>query len=202
MTCREVLRKRGESETESQVSCPRRGQVHLDVCLECEHSEGFTKTVDGRRCHLLCSLPVAADGPAPADVGADEVPIGAIMTTNVVCVRDDLSLDALARLFIERNISGAPVVSADGAALGMVSKTDLVSLAGDARNFALLTVADIMMPIAFTLGEHASLSQAAGLMAAEGIHRVPVVDEAGKILGILSSLDILRWLARRDGYLP
>ncbi|MBW2213707.1 MAG: CBS domain-containing protein, partial [Deltaproteobacteria bacterium] len=37
------------------------------------------------------------------------------------------------------------------------------------------------------------------LMAYEGIHRLPVVDAAGKVVGLLSSLDILHWLACKTG---
>jgi CBS domain-containing protein len=62
-------------------------------------------------------------------------------------------------------------------------------------------VADVMMPMAFTLPESATLSQAAALMAFEGIHRVPVVSSDGRVVGVVSSLDLVRWLAVNDGYI-
>lgn len=162
---------------------------------------------------------------------ADRTPVADVMTTRVVSVHPNLGLEALCSLFVERNISGAPVIDATGHPIGIVSKTDLVRRfhenghmeAEDAtprietrrepewgigleRGFHTEpvpqeTVADIMMPIAFTLSETASLSQAAALMAFEGVHRVPVVSEEGVVVGILSSLDILRWTAEQDGYL-
>lgn len=57
-----------------------------------------------------------------------------------------------------------------------------------------------MTPIAFTLHENGTLSQAAALMAYEGIHRLHVTDQDGRVVGVLSSLDVLEWFAREDGY--
>jgi CBS-domain-containing membrane protein len=63
------------------------------------------------------------------------------------------------------------------------------------------TVRDIMMPLSFTLPESAPIARAAALMAYEGVHRVVVISPAGNVVGILSSLDVLGWLARESGYL-
>jgi CBS domain-containing protein len=41
---------------------------------------------------------------------------------------------------------------------------------------------------------------AATVMAIEGVHRIPVTSESGEVVGILSALDVLRWLAEQDGY--
>ena len=60
-------------------------------------------------------------------------------------------------------------------------------------------MSDIMTPMSFTLNEDQSISKASALMAYEGIHRLPVVDGAGKVVGLLSSLDILHWLACKTG---
>jgi CBS domain-containing protein len=150
------------------------------------------------------------------------------MTGNVVCVREDVSIEALTALFLDRGISGAPVVDAAGFPIGVVSKTDIVReryengesidaeslpvrqrrgidyTLGDSFHtepVARGTVGEIMTPLAFTLYEHSPLSQAAALMAYEGVHRVPVVSTDGRVIGVLSSLDVMRWLAQHDGYL-
>ena len=44
------------------------------------------------------------------------------------------------------------------------------------------------------------LSLAAALMANKGFHRLVVVDETGAAVGILSSMDVLRWLAGQSGF--
>jgi CBS-domain-containing membrane protein len=39
-------------------------------------------------------------------------------------------------------------------------------------------------------------------MAFEGLHHVPVVSDSGQVVGMLSVLDVLNWLARNIGYQP
>ena len=68
------------------------------------------------------------------------------------------------------------------------------------EELATATVADIMMPSAFTIGEDASALRAVALMASERVHRVPVVGSDGTVVGILSTLDLLSWLSRTCGY--
>jgi CBS domain-containing protein len=140
------------------------------------------------------------------------------MTADVVCVSPDLGLEEVAELLLERNMGGAPVVSAEGFPIGVVSKTDLLrrireeeraAAAGEAARARRPRgsngpaggprAADVMMPVAFTLQETASLAQAAALMAYEGVHRIPVVSSQGRVVGLVSSLDVARWLAERDG---
>jgi len=129
---------------------------------------------------------------------ADRTPVRAIMTGHVKCVRPDTELAEVCDLLTTESISGAPVVDEAGHAIGIISRTDLI-------HRELLppgaTVDDLMMPMAFTLPEHASVAQAAALMAYEGVHRLPVLDTAGAVIGIVSALDIARWVARHDGYL-
>ena len=156
---------------------------------------------------------------------AERTPIGEIMTKAVISVDPDLSVDALLNLFLERGISGAPVVDSSGRPIGVVSKTDLLRdhfERGDSEETAPPTlrrqgievrlegmhvertsdvcVRDVMTPLAFTLAENASVARASALMALETVHRVPVVSAAGRVIGILSTLDVLRWLARQEGY--
>jgi CBS domain-containing protein len=156
---------------------------------------------------------------------AARTPISTVMTREVVCVERDLSVEALTTLFLERGIHGAPVVDHGGELVGFVSMTDLLrrryedadadeaappgrpigagadELGGfHVTELAHATVGEVMMPLAISLEESAPLGLAAALMAFEGVHRVPVTSAAGKVVGILSSLDLLRWLAHEDGY--
>jgi CBS domain-containing protein len=163
-----------------------------------------TSYVDGRRQSVL-----------------DYTPVEAIMSSDVTCVRDDVSVEDLTALLLERGISGVPVVDDSGALIGVVSKTDVVREGFESAGVEPLgqavtrelgagfhsleigqrTVKDIMSGMNFALPEDATLSQACALMAYEGVHRVPVTGVDGSVVGILSSLDILRWVAARDGYL-
>lgn len=57
-------------------------------------------------------------------------------------------------------------------------------------------VADIMTPIVFTVPEEASDSSAAAVMAAREIHRLPVVDHLETVVGLLTTTDIVDWVAQ------
>jgi CBS domain-containing protein len=149
---------------------------------------------------------------------AERTPVSAIMT-KAVCVDANLDLERLKSLMLTRGFSGVPVVDAAGRAIGVVSKTDLlrdqfetldasletnevvgpdVRKLGAGAHAALIahgTVAEIMTPVALTVPEHLSISKAAAIMASREIHRLPVVSSDGTVVGIVSSLDIVRWLA-------
>ena len=107
-------------------------------------------------------------------------------------------------MLIEGGLSGVPVVDEGGKPIGVVSQADLVLHhyeSGTASYEPPSTVSDIMTDVSFTLNEGASVSQAAALMALKSIHRIPVLDPVGQVVGILSSLDVLYWLACETGYL-
>ena len=160
---------------------------------------------------------------SPLRSAADRTPVSDAMTADVLCVRETVSIEALSALFLTRGISGAPVVDERGRAIGVVSKTDLVreqyengqalfdpaaseltarALGDDLQVTEMTrgTVADVMTPVALTLYAHSPLSRAAALMACERMHRIPVVSEEGKVVGILTAMDVMRWLAEQDGY--
>lgn len=127
---------------------------------------------------------------------SEGVPVTAVMRTAVVTVRADLPIAQLAELMLARDLSRAPVVDDGGRPIGMVAWSDLARAGRDAA-----TVGDVMMPLAFTIAESASLARAAALMAHEGIGRVIVRAADGRIAGMVSSDDVMRWLARQEGYL-
>jgi CBS domain-containing protein len=137
------------------------------------------------------------------------VPITAIMSREVICARPDLPVETVIDLIVNNYIGCVPVVDDDGCPLGMITKRDLVeplanrvNTANDTpswRDLAPRTAEEVMLPLAFTLDEHATVVQAAAIMALEDMHHIPVVSAKGRLIGMVSSLDIVRWLARNDG---
>jgi len=125
--------------------------------------------------------------------GSPDDPISEIMSRKVVCARPEMDASLLRARLMQRGVSGAPVVDDWGRVLGVVSKTDLVEHEVTSKRGE-KTVADIMMPMAFTLPAEAAIGQAAALMAYEGVHRVVVVDAKGCVIGLVSALDVARWV--------
>ncbi|AUX42554.1 hypothetical protein SOCE26_039870 [Sorangium cellulosum] len=182
-------------------------------------SDGSAASAHGDQAELL------RDMGRPVD---PETPLAEVMARNVLCVRPDVDLDQIVALLVRHGINGMPVVDEAGKPVGMVSRADVLRAAqerGDTAEAARvtarlddgalleiepglrvldpvpLTASDVMTAVVVKLHESASIRQAAALMAYEGVHRLPIVSDDGKVVGILSSLDVLRWFARRCGYL-
>ena len=129
------------------------------------------------------------------------IPVTRIMSRNVRFVSEDESISAVMKFFDEWRISGAPVVSRDGEAIGVITKTDLVDQhmlerirAGQDLNR--LKVRDILKSRhIWTVDETVSVEEAASLMLRSRIHRVFVKDRQGKIQGVVSTFDIMKIFA-------
>ena len=126
--------------------------------------------------------------------------VATIMQREPFCATPEMTLEALAGEMLEHDVSGAPVIDEGGRPIGVISKTDLVRELA-AKRASGTRVRDAMTPIVYWLHDDATIGQASALMSYEHVHQIPIVDRSGKIRGLVSSLDIMRWVARRDGYL-
>lgn len=206
---RTVLSPYGAPDIEASVFCARRERsVSLSECATCEASAGVRVSSAGRPSQLLCRFtPLEELTPAPSPLGRDDqlaaklaVPIGGIMTRDVTCVRAEMPVSALRTLLVERGFGGVPVVDAEGKPIGVVTKTDLLRAEAQGEEET-RAVRSIMTDLAIAVHEGMSIAQASALMAYEGVHRIPVVDDDHRVVGILSALDVLHWLGQRSGYL-
>jgi CBS domain-containing protein len=207
---RRVVGGDGEMHSENEVYCvPRGHSVAVDECETCADNAGADIDLGHHRNYILCRR-LTADAargmvmarPAvlrrrhvPEATAGERTPVSEIMTVDVWCARDDLDLPSLRRVLVERHFTGVPVVDEHGRCIGVVSMADLVRAHSDAAR-----VRDIMQRLTFVLPDSASVSQAAALMALEHVHRIPIVTDDGKVAGIVSSIDVLGWLGRQDGY--
>lgn len=126
---------------------------------------------------------------------ADRIPVTAIMTRDIVCARAELSVEALKELLIKNHIGCVPIVDDRGRPKGIVTKLDIVERVEPA-----LTAAEVMMPLAITLNTHATIAHAAAMMAVEDFHHLMVVGTDHVLVGVVSTMDIVRWLAKNDGF--
>jgi CBS domain-containing protein len=143
-----------------------------------------------------------------------------VMTTEVVTVRPETTVQELAKILSEKNISGAPVVDAGNRLVGLVSEGDLLhraetgterrvqrrrswwldSVAAEeemARDYVKAhgrTVADIMTRDVISVDETSDLADIAMLLETKRIKRVPVV-AGDRLVGIVSRANLVRALA-------
>ncbi len=116
------------------------------------------------------------------------IPVKEVMTRNVITFREDSTLEEIAATLSSRRITGAPVVTAEGHVVGIISETDVFSKKGK-------TARDIMSPRVISVTEDTGIDEAARLLIGERIRRVPVIRD-GKMVGLLSRSDVLDFFAR------
>ncbi len=202
------------TERQLVVACPQRiDPVSICECTSCELCEGLEV---GGGVGVRCAVepPGSTDGSPPA-----HAPIRTIMTSPVVSVEMDASIENVQWLLLERGIGAVPVLDSSRRPVGIVAKTDLlrdrdeptytVSLrAGDARAergsseraSSGLRAADVMTPVVHAVLDRTSIAQTAATMARLGVHHVVVLTEGGGLAGIVSTLDIARWVAARERF--
>jgi CBS-domain-containing membrane protein len=138
-----------------------------------------------------------------------------VMTSEVVGVRADTGYKQIADLLVRYGISAVPVVDDRDVVLGVVSEADLLPKLNYPDRVAMHplvsrrrreagrkatgdTAADLMTSPATTIQRDAPVARAARLMEAARVKRLPVVDDSGRLVGIVSRRDLVRLYARSD----
>ena len=114
-----------------------------------------------------------------------------VMTPAPTCCRPGDTLDKVARLMIEHDCGEIPVC--DGMSLvGVITDRDITCRAV-AEGLAphLVPASDIMTREVYTVAENGQLSNALEVMEKKLVRRLPVVDEGGQVVGILSQADLV-----------
>jgi len=97
---------------------------------------------------------------------------------------------ALARLKMMRHgVGGLPVVDDSGKLLGMITQRD-IDLAGS--DVSHLQVEDLMTTKLCKGNEKTTLKEIVDLMVRTGIQRIPVVDDEGKLLGLVTQTSVIK----------
>jgi len=146
-----------------------------------------------------------------------------IMATDVVTVRRDTSVNDIAKLMSERDISGVPVVDDAHRVVGIVTELDMIVRNTRLEMPAFVQIldgripletpghyrkrlqhmlgthaADIMTAEVVTLGPDDTVEDLAELMVKRRLNPVPVV-EKGVLVGIVSRTDLIRMMAHEFG---
>lgn len=149
---------------------------------------------------------------------------GEMMTTKVISVGPDDNIEKAVKILAEHNISGLPVVDENNKVVGIISSSDIVKFSGKlhvvpliassgwvspytdvsamnsySQGHELLTsrkVRDIMTKKVTTVQESASGEEVARIISKKKINRLPVTDNNGKLVGIITRSDLIDSLAK------
>lgn len=143
-----------------------------------------------------------------------------VMTHHPIVVRPETPLKDAIQTIAGRRISGLPVVDDGGKLVGIISETDLMwqetgvtppayimildsviylqnpaTYERDLHKALGQTVGEVMSKNPITITPEKTLREAAQLMHDRSINRLPVLDNAGQVIGILTRGDIVRAMA-------
>jgi CBS-domain-containing membrane protein len=137
-----------------------------------------------------------------------------VMTRDVVSLRETAGYKDIIAVMRELHVSAFPVLDDADHLVGVVSEADLLlkevgqeALAGyliasgrrgERAKAAGVTAAELMSRPAVTIGPDDSVAGAARLMHDRRVKRLPVVDDAGRLAGIVSRVDVLSVFGRPD----
>jgi CBS domain-containing protein len=137
-----------------------------------------------------------------------------VMSTHVVAVRKSASFKEMAAILREQRVSAFPVIDDDCRVIGVVSEADLLTkealdgvipgvFTGRFRHQEKtkaegVTAGELMTSPAVTVGPDEPVTRAARLMYGSRVKRLPVVDAAGKLIGIVTRADVLAIYDRKD----
>jgi CBS domain-containing protein len=140
-----------------------------------------------------------------------------VMSARPVWVTRNASFKELAARLFELGVSGFPVVDDDEKVIGVVSEADMlakealedgyhgwrgmlgaVAYRAERRKARGVTAGDLMTSPAVTVGADDTVEHAAALMYDRRLKRLPVVDGAGRLVGIISRVDALAVFDRLD----
>ena len=137
-----------------------------------------------------------------------------VMTTDVVSVPESAEYKDIVSVVRELRVSAFPVLDAAGHLVGVVSEADLLlkeagqealggslissGRRGEQAKAAGVTAAELMTSPAVTIGPEDSVADAARRMHDRHVKRLPVVDHAGRLVGIVSRVDLLSVFDRPD----
>lgn len=149
-----------------------------------------------------------------------------IMTQDVITVRPDTHVMAIARLLREHAISGMPVVDNDGV-VGLITELDLIARHArphfpayiafldsiiylestkryreSMRHILATTARELMTAPVRTVGPDMDVQDLAAQMVDHGDNPIPVVDDEGRLVGIVSHTDVLKVIEQAEAAAP
>lgn len=147
----------------------------------------------------------------------EDILLDAVMHRDVVSVTTEVHPHEAEALLFRHQIGGMPVVDGEGRVVGVISETDFLYRLEDPELFTFMdrlkhylhrkehhgkthgdTVAELMTAPVITVQGGETVSRAATLMVERGVNRLPVVDGAGHLVGIVTRADLVRVLHRQE----
>jgi CBS domain-containing protein len=131
------------------------------------------------------------------------ITVSSIMTPNVITVNEKQTLREASKVMYQHNIGGLIVLMDTSnnenaeidKPIGIITERDIARLVAFSSNLSTDTViSEVMSKPLITINQNSSIKEVTDLMQKNDIRRLPIVDNKGKLVGIITAKDILRSL--------
>jgi CBS domain-containing protein len=120
--------------------------------------------------------------------------IGKVCTKRVVTASPDMTVTQAAQLMLAKNV-GTVVVANSMKPVGLLTDRDIaVDVVGKGKDPATTRLSEVMRKALTVIREEAGILDAAKLFGKTGVRRLPVVNKAGKMVGIIALDDLIMLL--------
>jgi len=129
------------------------------------------------------------------------ITVASIMTPNVITVKDKQTLREGAKFMYQHNIGGLIVLmdisnnesSEIDKPIGIITERDIARLVSFSSNLSTeVPISEVMSKPLIPINQNSSIKEATDLMQQNNIKRLPILDNKGKLVGIITAKDILR----------
>ena len=124
----------------------------------------------------------------------EDIYVAQLMSTDLVTATPETLVEDAARLLMNNDISSLPVVDGDDL-VGILTTTDFVTIVAHSEPKAETTVERYMTTDLVTTTAQVSVRDAADYMMANDCHHLPVVEESGHLIGMISSADLAAYIS-------
>jgi len=148
-----------------------------------------------------------------------------LMQRNVICVAPNETLFDALELMTENHVTGIPVLDTNDRCIGLVSSTDILDIEHDGTDAAEygrfydpdtgrwqdvplttfhkarlseIRVSEVMSGTLISVAPNATLTDVCAMMSENEVHRLLVVDKQLGLHGLISSIDVVRWIADQN----
>lgn len=117
--------------------------------------------------------------------------LSAIMTRNVVSVRKDEPIESVKKLLFDKRIHHIPVVDDENKLVGIITSWDLIKSQKPFSEYGKIKVEELMTKNVAAMRPNELIGAAAMVFLKNLFHGLPIVDDEGKLVGIVTTHDIL-----------
>lgn len=135
---------------------------------------------------------LGSDLSPPLGVHSAATRVADIMSTNLVTLSAHHTFGQALQLMADSPFRHFLVIHADGRLAGVFSDRDVLRALGRTPDWQAKNVSGVMTHQVFTVTPETLLSEAAAEMLSRRINCLPVIDNDGKVCGIITSTDLLR----------